>query len=636
MQVELNTKTDKDSAALLSSPGNNTQKNKCSINIRTLAVIVLIVFIILITIVIVIELESSPTTKPDILYIYHEQNRIYTMDHINQDIETNTSVQAICIDTTNKQFISVGNASHVLSQCVSTDHRSIKQLYFNGSMAHNVTILPGLTDSHAHIMSYGANFFRAELSTAASVAEVFDAIHDFIQNYPNAISDGWVEGFGWDQELWTDQSGFIDGLPTRYLLDDQFPTYKLFLRRIDGHSAWINTAALNAIPGVLPDDNPEGGEIIRDSNGTATGALVDTAMNYVWGQIPSRTQSEQFEMLRLVLNECTENGLTGVHDAGNDPSNIELFKAVIDDPDEHGFRFTIRVNAMASHRYEPHDYSHLKNVLYKDLLTVNTVKFMMDGALGSRGAALIEPYCDLNTTNGLLFYDTDTFYNDISKWHDAGYQIATHAIGDAANREVIDAYINLTIKYELGDDHRLRIEHAQIVNATYDIPRMGQYNIIPSMQPTHATADMVFAEDRLCEYRLTGAYAWQRMLNYSVPALPFGSDFPAVGVVNPFLGIFAAITRENEIGSPTGGWTPYNKVSRYEAIKGYTYDAAYAAFQEDRLGTISAGKLADFIIIDRDPFEVDDMDISDTNVIATFLGGDPVYVDPQWKDILML
>eukprot|EP01083_Nonionella_stella_P109625 319858_1 len=204
-------------------------------------------------------------------------------------------------------------------------------------------------------MSYGANFFRAELSTATSVAEVFDAIHDFIQNYPNAISDGWVEGFGWDQELWTDQSGFIDGLPTRYLLDDQFPTYKLFLRRIDGHSAWINTAALNAIPGVLPDDNPEGGEIIRDSNGTATGALVDTAMDYVWSQIPSRTQSEQFEMLRLVLNECTENGLTGVHDAGNDPSNIELFKAVIDDPDESWEHimgsYPISISLYLCHRY---------------------------------------------------------------------------------------------------------------------------------------------------------------------------------------------------------------------------------------------------------------------------------------------
>merc|ERR1712228_849416 len=271
--------------------------------------------------------------------------------------------------------------------------------------------------------------------------------------------------------------------------------------------------------------------------------------------------------------------------------------------------------------------------LYQDLLTVNTVKFMMDGALGSRGAALIEPYCDDNTSNGLLFYSPQAFYANISEWHEADYQIATHAIGDAANREVIDAYIQLINEYGLSDDHRLRIEHAQIVNATYDIPRIGAYHIIPSMQPTHATSDMTFAEDRLCTYRLPGAYAWEAMLNASVPALPFGSDFPAVGVVNPFLGIYAAITRQNESGYPVDGWTAYNKVSRHQAVKGYTYDAAFAAFQEDKLGTITEGKFADFIVIDRDIFEVDAMDILQTNVIATYLGGSAVYIDEKWKDM---
>lgn len=414
------------------------------------------------------------------------------------------------------------------------------------------------------------------------------------------------------------------------MLDERFPSYKLYLRRIDGHSAWINTAALDALNGSLPSENPIGGEIIRDENGTVTGTLVDNAMDYISNIIPPWTDDERIKMLDIVLKECSKNGLTGVHDAGNPPQDIELFKSAIDSKE---ILFSLRINAMAWYGFDVNDYDHLKGELYQDLLTVNTVKFMMDGALGSRGAALIEPYCDDNTSNGLLFYSPHAFYANISEWHEADYQIATHAIGDAANREVIDAYIQLINEYGLSDDHRLRIEHAQIVNATHDIPRIGAYHIIPSMQPTHATSDMPFAEDRLCAYRLPGAYAWEAMLNVSVPALPFGSDFPAVGVVNPFLGIYAAITRQNESGYPVDGWTAYNKVSQYQALKGYTYDAAFAAFQEDDLGTISEGKYADIVVVDRDIFEVDAMDILQTNVIATYLGGSAVYIDEEWKDM---
>eukprot|EP01084_Bolivina_argentea_P084241 152397_1 len=643
--VELNVKANnntfsKDSEPLLSTPIAPQQKWKTKQAFAALLTLLVIVVVIII-VIFVTQPDDSSVTKPNILYIYHEQARIYTMDHASQDIETNTAVEAICIDTTTKRFISVGNASTVLPECINTDYASMKQIHFNGSLAENITIIPGLIDAHAHIMSYGSNFFRADLSTATSIEEALDSIESFITNNDDAINDGWVTGWGWDQNMWTsDQSELIDGLPTRWMLDDRFSEYKLFLRRIDGHAAWVNTAAIDAIPDGLPDEDPDGGQIIRLPNGTVTGALVDTAMGYVGGLVPAWTEEDRFAMLEMVLNECAENGLTGVHDAGDGPADMELFRDVINNPESHGYHFTMRVNAFASEGNIPEDYTHLKGALYRDLLTVNTVKFMMDGALGSRGAALIEPYCDLNTSNGILMYTPESFYNNISRWHEAGYQIATHAIGDAANREVINGYIDLINNYEMDDDHRLRIEHAQIVNATYDIPRIGQYHIIPSMQPTHATSDMVFAGDRLncSEYgngeRLTGAYAWQRMLNFSVPALPFGSDFPAVGVVNPFLGIFAAITRQNETGDPIGGWIGYNKVSRYQAVKGYTYDAAYAAREENDLGTMTDGKFADFIVIDRDIFEVEEMSILETNVIATYLGGDAVYIDPNWEDII--
>eukprot|EP01084_Bolivina_argentea_P084242 152400_1 len=604
------------------------------------------VLILVLIIYFVIFNSSSSSRKPDILFIYHEQNRIYTMDHENNDIATNTAVQAICIDVTNNKFIYVGiNGDDVLNDCISIDSASFKQIYFNGSMASNISILPGLTDSHAHLMLYGETFFTADLTEATSIEQVLDLIDDYIINNDDKINDGWVTGWGWNQEIWNDsndESQLIEGLPTRWMLDERFPEYKLFLERIDGHSAWINTAALNAVP-PFPNEMPDDGTAIRDRYGNFTGALIDYAMNWVYVYIPPWTMDEQIEMLEIALQECAQNGLTGVHDAGNPPYQIELFKTIIDEPDEHGFKFTLRVNAMilpddwySFESYTPEDYAHLKGNLYDDLLTVNTVKFLMDGALGSRGAALIDPYCDINSSNGsygLLFFSPEMFYKNISIWHEAGYQIATHAIGDAANREVIQQYINLINDYNLSEDHRLRIEHAQIVNATVDIPLLCENNIIASMQPIGATSDMIFAEDRLCEYRLSGAYAWKTMLNYSIKAMPFGSDFP-VDAINPFLGIYAAITRQNENGLPDGGWTPYNKVSRYEALKGYTYDAAYSAFQEDVVGTISNDKFADFIIIDRDIFEINEMEILDTNVIATYLGGSPVFINPEWQNII--
>eukprot|EP01084_Bolivina_argentea_P084240 152396_1 len=597
--------------------------------------IILMIFIVLVictiaTIVYLFITDDKSSTKHNLLFVNNTNGFIYTMDeHYN-------ITEAFCVDITDSIFLHVGNNTDVYEKCSSIDSNNFETLDANG-----YTILPGLIDAHAHIMSLGQNFFRADLSSAQSTDDIINILQTFIDNNAPFNESMWLQGWGWDQNNWQDWDSA--DLPTRWMLDKNFTNIKIYLRRIDGHASWINTAALNFVP-PFPDEDPDGGTIVRDEYGNITGSLIDRAMDLITPYISPFTLSQRFEMLRLVLEECVSNGLTGIHDSGTVPEDVELFLTVIDNPMEYNYSFSLRVTSFADAKapggYLPSDYKQL--FFYKRLFTMNGVKFRMDGALGSWGAAFIQPYCDHTNDTGLLMYDDiDIFYKNISMWHEEGYQITVHCIGDIANRLTIDQYIRLINDYNLHDvDHRLRIEHAQIVNISVDLPKMVQYHIIPSMQPTHCTSDMIFAGDRLncSEYgngnRLSGAYAWQTMLDAGVNAIPFGSDFPSVGVVNPFLGIYAAVTRQNENGEPIGGWIPNNKISLYQAVKGYTLDAAYGSFQEDYLGSISEGKYADFIIIDRDIMALSQenyMDILDTNVIETYLGGERVYSNPEFE-----
>ena len=503
-------------------------------------------------------------------------------------------------------------------------------------------VVPGLIDSHLHLLYGGFKLARAQLDNASSAAEVASILSAHVAKHP-LPPGAWLQAFGWDQERFPSKR-----FPSRADLDKAFPSTPVWLLRIDGHAAWANSAALRLIP-PLPKTDPEGGRIVRDNaTGEPTGIFTDTAMHFVADHVPKPTHSQSAEALQLGLSSLSHHGLTAIHDPGIGLEEIPLLQEAIDSE-----TFPLRTYAMVlangnelGEKLATPDTPKIHS--YKGRLTVQAVKFFLDGALGSRGAALLQNYTDRPEQRGQLRLPEDQFKANTSAWVAAGWQVATHAIGDRANRLVLDAYSKACEESAsrsgtaAAPDLRLRIEHYQIVNVT-DLPRVhhpgetyhgGSACILASMQPTHATSDMVFAEDRLGPARLQGAYAWQSVLDSGAAALPFGSDWPTVGVVPPLLGIYAAVTREDVRGSPPGGWLPKQCVSREQALRGYTVDAAFAAFQEEELGQIADGFFGDFVALDRDILDeasTPEDQIWQTAVLGTWTGGRVAWEHPCWR-----
>ena len=477
------------------------------------------------------------------------------------------------------------------------------------------TVVPGLIDAHAHLMGLAQSLIQADLVGTESKQDIIDRLQNFAQELPE---DAWLTGRGWDQNDWPTQA-----FPTRADLDEAFPDRPVWLVRIDGHAGWANTAAMEAVgmDEIAAMDDPEGGAIQRDDGGTPNGIFIDTAMDVIEEAVPALSEAELDRGLELALEETAKYGLTGVHDAGADLETIDRYQRFIDDG-----QFPLRVYAMVDGRGETFDHYCAEGLLhnYQDRLAVRSVKFYMDGALGSRGAALLSEYADDSGNRGLLRTEPEVFNRDVQRAFACGFQVNTHAIGDRANRVVLDGYE--AAMDSVGDVvGRHRIEHAQIL-APSDIPRFAELDVIASVQPTHATSDMYWAEDRLGPDRIEGAYAWRSLLD-SGAHLALGSDFP-VEQVNPLLGFYAAITRQDAEGWPEGGWHPEERLTRYEALRGFTLDAAYSAFQEDQLGSLEPGKLADFVILSHNIMEVRPPAILDTEVIATYLGGEKIYEQP--------
>lgn len=478
--------------------------------------------------------------------------------------------------------------------------------------AEGQTILPGLIDAHAHLMGLGESRMQVDLVGTASKAEVLERLRDFALALPDAA---WLTGRGWDQNDWPEQQ-----FPTRVDLDAAFPERPVWLNRIDGHAAWANTAALRAagLDRIRQADDPEGGKIVRDVEGEPTGVFVDAAMELVGQAVPPMTDEQADEALRRALEATARYGLTGVHDAGADLATIRRYRQAIDEG-----RFPLRVYAMIGGLGETFDHFCEEGPLfdYEGRLGVRSVKFYIDGALGSRGAALLEPYSDDPGNRGLLIVQPDTFRNRVQRAMECGLQVNTHAIGDRGNRVVLDAYeaVLQTTGETVG---RHRIEHAQIV-APEDLPRFAELDVVASVQPTHATSDMPWAEDRVGPERIRGAYAWRTLLE-SGARLSFGSDFP-VEHVDPLLGFYAAVTRQDASGEPEGGWLSEERVTREEALRAFTLDAAYAAFMEDEVGSLSPGKRADFVLLDRDVMAIPASQILEAQVVATYLDGEAIY-----------
>ena len=472
-------------------------------------------------------------------------------------------------------------------------------------------VYPGFIDAHLHVASTGRALMELNLVGTRSLDEVLEKVR---QKAAELGPGEWLLGRGWDQNDWP-----VKRFPTRHDLDRVVPDRPVYLKRIDGHAGWANSEALR-LAGITADTpDPEGGRIVRlPGTREPSGILVDNAMGLMSGVLPQEGPELVRKQILAAMDHFASLGLTCVHDAGVDSVDLAVYRDLVD-----AGQAKVRVYAMLSHGPILDDYFRSGPVLdYSNgLLTVRCVKLYADGALGSRGAALFEPYSDDPGNRGLLVTPPEEIEAVAERALRAGFQVATHAIGDRANHLVLDAY-EKALAAVPTKDARLRVEHAQVL-APQDIPRFAKLGVIPSMQPTHATSDMPWAEDRLGPERVRGAYAWRSLLDTGV-RIPGGSDSP-VESANPLLGLYAAVTRQDLDGNPPGGWYPEQCVTIHEALRMFTIDAAYAAFQEDELGSLSPGKRADLTVLDRDLTAIATGEIPNAKVLATVVGGRVTY-----------
>jgi len=499
--------------------------------------------------------------------------------------------------TANGKIVAVGPAD-----AMRTAHPAAKVVD-----VHGTTVMPGLTDAHGHLYGLGLSLDTVNVVGAASFDEVVAKVRERAQR---AAPGEWVIGRGWDQNRWPDKQ-----FPTAAPLDAAIPDHPVWIRRVDGHAGVANTAAIRAAGVTAATPDPEGGRILRDAKGNPTGVFIDGAQHLIDSKVPPPSAELRKSRVLAAAQKIAENGLTEMHDAGAEQSTITAIQQLID---EH--KFPIRVYVMLTDDAALLDSWLTRKPLlgYGDRLTVRSVKMYADGALGSRGAAMLAPYSDDPSNTGLLVSKEEHMRDVAKRVRAAGYQANTHAIGDRGVRNVIDAYEQAGAT----PADRFRIEHFQIV-APSDFPRLAKHGIIASMQPTHATSDMPWAEARVGPERIKGAYAWRTVLN-SGARLALGSDFP-VEAVNPFFGLYSAVTRQDQQGNPPGGWYPDQKLTLAEAIRGFTSDAAYAAFEESSRGTIEPGKLADLTIVEGDLYKAPQSQLFSTKVRYTVVAGEVVY-----------
>lgn len=473
-----------------------------------------------------------------------------------------------------------------------------------------LTLLPGITDAHGHVSSLGYALLQIDLRGATSARQVSSLISKYAKEKPFL---NWIQGRGWNQVLWPGQQ-----YPTAPILDELVSDRPVWLERIDGHAGWANSKAL-ALAGINANTiSPPGGEIIRDQNGNPTGILIDNAMALVNQIVPPPSDEEMAAALAVATSHLLSLGITSVHDAGVSARENDYYRQLA-----NSGNLDVRLYGMISST-DP----ELGRILSAgpsndplDLYSARSVKVYTDGALGSRGAALLEPYSDRASHSGLLLTSKEQLRAIFSLSIQAGFQVAIHAIGDKGNRIALDevehAYATIG-----GRKLRHRIEHSQVV-ALDDIPRFKSLDVIASMQPTHATSDMNMAEDRLGSDRLKGAYAWRSFLDQG-SVLVSGSDFP-IELANPFHGIHAAVTRQNQFDEPYGGWISKQAMTTEEAVRSFTIDAAWAAHQDKVLGGLTEGKWADFILLDQDLFAIPVNELWKTKVAETWLAGKLVY-----------
>ncbi|MFN0102332.1 MAG: amidohydrolase [Bryobacteraceae bacterium] len=468
-------------------------------------------------------------------------------------------------------------------------------------------VIPGLIDSHVHMAGLGQMIETADLRHVKTVAEVAALVRQRAARLPKGA---WIRARNWDQTNWGGE------FPLHTALTEAAPDHPVFLSRVDGHAAWVNRKAME-IAGIdekTPD--PLGGKIIRDSAGRPTGVLIDRAQGLVGSKIPNATDDEVVSRLRAAARECARLGLTSVHDAGIGEQELRAYRKLL-----AANQLPLRVYVMIGGEGPMWTRFLETGPEVSERLTVRSIKLMADGAMGSRGAAFWQPYADDPGNTGLMILKQETVERVARQAVEKGFQVNTHAIGDRANRMVLDAYGQV-----LGENNakRFRVEHAQAV-ALPDFALFNKFGVIASMQSTHATSDMRWALARLGPDRVAGAYAQKRMLNAGA-VVANGSDFP-VEEPSPLMGFYAAVSRQDAQGRPAGGWRPEERLTREEALRSWTWAGAYAAFEEGWKGTLETNKVADFLVLSGDIMTLPLAELPAVKVRMTFVAGQTVFSD---------
>jgi len=525
-------------------------------------------------------LASCSTEKADL--IIHNA-KIYTVNDAF-DIKSAVAIK-------DGKFIAIGG-EEILSKYNANDLLDLKGL----------AVYPGLIDAHCHFYQLGLAQEQVDLRGSKSVEEIIDRIKSHLEENNDEV----ILGRGWDQNLWEEKV-----FPNKAALDQAFPGKLVILERVDGHAAYVNSEVLNRAK-ITAKTKVDGGEVILE-NGTPSGVLVDKASDLAYAILPAPSVEKKIRALKKAEAIAFENGLTTVDDAGLNRDILELIDSM-----HTSKQLKIRVYGMISNAKENLAHYLNKGISQTERLTIRSVKVYADGALGSRGAALKSPYADDPKNTG-LFLTTKQQIEDLALvLAEKGFQMNTHAIGDAANQVVLEAYTKALVDVE---DPRWRVEHAQVVEKQ-DLEKFGP-KVIPSVQPTHATSDMEWADERLGEERVQNAYTYKELLDWA-GKLALGTDFP-VEKVNPLHTFYAAVARKSLEGNPQGGYQTANALSRSEALKGMTSWAAYANFEEDFKGSIEIGKVADLVILSKDIMTVKESEILQAKVVATLMDGEVVY-----------
>ncbi len=472
-------------------------------------------------------------------------------------------------------------------------------------------LYPGFIDAHCHFLAYGQSLQDADLKDTKSFDEVLERIKSHREKFPNK---SWIIGTGWDQNDWRTNDETAVSFPDNEKLNQLYPDVPVALIRVDGHAMLVNQKALD-LASIRTDTQIAGG-VVEIKDGKLTGILIDNAMNLLYAVFPKLTEEEKILAFMEAQQRCFAAGLTTVDDAGLMLRDVQLIKKLQQDGE-----LKIRVYAMMADDEENFAHYMLHGIETTDYLTVRAFKFYADGSLGSRGACLLNPYSDiLNKPDyGFMLKDKDYYSLRAEQLHDKGFQMCTHAIGDSANRVILQVYADV-----LGgiNDNRWRIEHAQVVHKN-DIPSFSRYSIIPSIQPTHATSDMPWAWERLGRNRLARAYVYQE-LKQQLGMAALGTDFP-VEDISPIKTFYAAVARKDSDGIPAEGFQLENALSREDALRGMTIWAAMANFEENKKGTLEVGKFADFVMLDQDIIKAPEKNVLQTKVLMTVSAGEIVY-----------